>query len=107
MKGKIIAFLVIIGVLFYLVYAYEHTITCSLLNQISPQVANIFECGQSISQTSHTGNTVTINNITGYETNVFQNLTYKFNNASYGVNYTKQYELAKKANPNITNVVPF
>ncbi|MGC9099637.1 MAG: hypothetical protein ACP5HW_03800, partial [Candidatus Micrarchaeia archaeon] len=50
---------------------------------------------------------ITINNITGYETSVFQNLTYKFNNASYGVNYTKQYELAKKANPNITNVVPF
>jgi hypothetical protein len=102
---KLLIFIILVGIVFYLAYTYDKPLTCGLINKYVPSASQILGCQISFSLPPKS--TITTNNITGYETNVFQNLTYKFNNASYGVNYTKQYELAKKANPNITNVVPF
>mgnify|MGYP001626167777 CR=1 FL=1 len=101
---KLLVFIILVGIVFYLAYTYDKPLTCGLINEYVPSVSQILGCQMTPLLKN---STITINNITGYKASVFQNLTYKYNNASYGVNYTKQYELAKKANPNITNVVPF
>ena len=102
---KFFIFLTLVAIIYYIAYTYDKPLTCGLVNQYIPSFSQYLGCGIAVSLTPNS--TITINNITGYKASVFQNLTYKYNNASYGVNYTKQYELAKKANPNITNVVPF
>ena len=47
MWGKILTALIIVGVIFYLGFTYENTLTCSLL-YYAPSVANFFQCGYII-----------------------------------------------------------
>ncbi|MGC8649312.1 MAG: hypothetical protein ACP5UN_03810, partial [Candidatus Micrarchaeia archaeon] len=99
--GKLLVFIIVIGIIFYLLYTYEKPLTCGLINKYVPSVSQFLGCQISFSLPSN--NTIIINNITGYKTRVFQNLTYKYNSPDYGVNYTNQYLLAKEANPDIKN----
>ncbi len=73
MIGKIIAFIIIVGVIFYMAYTYENSFTCELLYSLSPSISGFLNCGNatSVNQAS--------NNVTQVYSNYTKIISENFN----------------------------
>ena len=72
MWGKILALFIIIGMIFYLGLAYEHSLMCSLLGNISPSVTNFFQCGYVIPTGTSSGGYVGDNTLNTNATEIYE-----------------------------------
>ena len=101
MLGKIIAVLIIVGVIFYLGYTYEHPLTCNISNSINQNFGNFLKCNIPPTNTTNT---------TGYLPNS-QIINGSLGNIRGVSNYSAQHKVAvnitKKYNESIKHLVLF